>query len=189
MSGLRHAIEACRLCEADFGFTPRPVVRGNPAARIMQISQAPSRTAHGTGLPFDDASGRTLRHDWYQIDDDTFYNEDNFYITALGHCYPGRAPHGGDRPPPKRCAQTWLEKEMDAVDNRIYILIGGHAAGYFFPREKLSSLVWRDVTLRGKPAYVLPHPSPLNVRWFKANPAYFDERLPVVRAAVKEALR
>ncbi|MFR0985782.1 MAG: uracil-DNA glycosylase family protein [Frisingicoccus sp.] len=53
----------------------------------MQISQAPSRTVHNTGKPFNDASGRRLRSEWYRISDETFYNPDNFYIVSIAHCY------------------------------------------------------------------------------------------------------
>ena len=52
---LREQILSCRQCQSDFGFEPHPIVFGNPSAKIMQISQAPSRTVHNTGKPFNDA--------------------------------------------------------------------------------------------------------------------------------------
>ena len=60
-------------------------------------------------------------------------NEDNFYITSIAHCYPGKSKNGGDRLPPKCCADKWLKKELEYVQNDIYILIGGKAAEYLFP--------------------------------------------------------
>ena len=95
-------IKACELCKEQFGFQPHPVVFGDENSKIVQISQAPSATVHETMLPFTDLSGRRLKYDWYQITDDIFYNPDNFYISALAHCYPGTDTKGNDKNPPDR---------------------------------------------------------------------------------------
>ena len=185
---LREEILACRLCEEKFGFEPHPVMTGNANAKIMQISQAPSQNVHKTLKPFDDLSGKKLRNDWYCIPDEVFYNPNNFYITSIAHCYPGKSPSKGDRQPPKSCAKKWLKREMDSVQNDIYILLGGKAAEYFFPKHDFSSLVFEDQEINGKPAYILPHPSPLNVKWFKDNPHFLDVRVKEIRGIVHEIL-
>ena len=185
---LRAGILACRLCRERFGFEPHPVFQGSPRSKIMQLSQAPSQTVHRTGRPFDHASGKKLRGAWYGISDETFYDPENFYIVSMAHCFPGKAPGGGDRLPPAICAETWLCHELEAPDNRLYIIIGGVAARRLFPGEAFTPLVFRDQTLCGKPAFVLPHPSPLNVKWFRDHPAFEEERLPRIREAVHEAL-
>lgn len=185
---LKQEILSCRLCEARFGFEPHPVFTGNQNAKIMQISQAPSRTVHQTLKPFDDASGRKLRQEWYEITDETFYNPDNFYITAVAHCYPGKAVNGGDRPPPVSCARRWLMRELDLVQNDLYILIGAKAAGFFFPGEDFASLVFGDLTLNGKSLFVLPHPSPLNIKWFQDHPAFLKQKIVQIRKSVHIAL-
>lgn len=185
---LHTQIKACRQCSQAFGFEPHPVVFGNAHAKIMQISQAPSRTVHQTGKPFHDASGKRLRSEWYQISDDMFYHPDHFYIVSIAHCYPGKNPGGGDRRPPVCCAETWLSQELELVQNELYLLIGGYAASYFFPGKLLTDLVFQSLTLRGKPAFVLPHPSPLNIRWFQQHPAFVDKRLPEIRKAIHAVL-
>ena len=68
--------------------------QGNPHAKIFQISQAPSIHVHESGLPFNDASGKRLRQEWYQISDACFYDPNNFYIASMGHCYPGKKERG-----------------------------------------------------------------------------------------------
>ncbi len=185
---LREEILACRLCEARFGFEPRPVFQGSAHSKIMQISQAPSQNVHRTGRPFDDASGRKLRGAWYGITPETFYNPDYFYIVSLAHCFPGKAPGGGDKLPPAVCAKTWLARELAVLDNRLYLIVGSVAARYFFPGEAFDSLVFGDRTLRGKPAFILPHPSPLNMNWLRDHPAFEQERLPRIREAIRQAL-
>lgn len=185
---LHSQISACRYCRQDFGFEPSPVLFGSSLAKIMQISQAPSLTVHNTGKPFNDASGRRLRSEWYKITDETFYNPDNFYIVSIAHCYPGKNPGGGDRRPPRHCADKWLSQELKLVDNKIYIIIGSFAAEYFFPGRKLTDLVFQDLTLNGKPAFVLPHPSPLNMKWFRDHPEFLEKRIIPVQKAVHETL-
>ncbi len=185
---LQEDILTCRLCRERFGHEPQPVIFGHADAPIMQISQAPSLTVHETHKPFNDMSGRKLRNDWYHISDEVFYNEDNFYITSIAHCYPGKSKNGGDRLPPKCCADKWLKKEMEYVHNEIYILIGGKAAEYLFPGENFNDLIFNQNTLNGKPAFVLPHPSPLNIKWFKDNPDFLNNRIHEIRKVVHEVL-
>lgn len=185
---LHKKILECRLCEEDFGYEPRPVVQGKADAKIMQISQAPSKSVHETGKPFNDASGKKLRNEWYQIGAEDFYNPDNFYIASMAHCFPGKAKGGGDRHPPKICSETWLKNEMALVSNEIYIIVGGFASNYFFPKEKITSLVFDDREIMGKPAYIIPHPSPLNVKWFKDNPEFAEERMPKIRKEIHRIL-
>ncbi len=186
---LQKQINNCKHCQSAFGFEPHPILFGNMNAKIMQISQAPSRTVHNTGKPFNDASGKRLRSEWYYLSDDVFYNPDNFYIVSLAHCYPGKNPGGGDKRPPKCCAEKWLSKELELVQNELYIIIGSYAAEYFFPGRKLTELVFQDLEIKGKPAFVLPHPSPLNIKWFSDYPDFLEERIFDVRKAVYTALK
>ena len=157
---------------------------GNSCAKIMQVSQAPSVHVHNTGISFNDISGRRLRGEWYRIPDETFYDPDIFYITSVGHCYPGKSKHQGDNPPPKICAQKWLKREIEVVENRMFILVGKAAADFFFPKEDFTELVFNDQTIRGRPAYVIPHPSPLNVKWFRDHPEFERERIHDIREMI-----
>lgn len=188
LADLHREILQCRLCEREFGYTPRPVVQGAAHARVMHISQAPSRRVHETGRPFDDLSGKKLRGEWYQIPDADFYNPELFYIVSTAHCYPGKAAGGGDRRPPPVCARQWLMRELELVDCELYLIVGGYAAALFFPGESVTSLAFQDRELRGKPAYVLPHPSPLNMKWFRDHPQFEQTRMPEIRRRLHAAL-
>lgn len=185
---LAKKILACRACRQDFGFEPNPILFGNPDAKIVQISQAPSKTVSETGIPFSDASGQKLKYQWYQLTDEDFYNPNNFYIGAMAHCYPGKNKFGGDNMPPKRCAKLWVSKELDYINNEIFIIIGGYSAKYFFPNEKLTDLVFKENYINGKRTYVLPHPSPLNIRWFKKHPQFEEEEIKKVRNHIQRLI-
>lgn len=186
---LKKEILKCKMCEEKFGFEPHPIIFGNRKSKIMQISQAPSQNVHITLKPFNDPSGRKLRSEWYMISEDTFYNPDNFYITAMAHCYPGKSKSGGDRQPPIACAKKWLKKEIDILDNELYIIIGGKSAKFLFPNENFKSLIFKNNKIYGKTAIVLPHPSPLNIKWFKDNPEFLESRLSEIRKTIHMVLK
>ena len=177
-------IKKCKICQNRFGFEPHPVILGNINSKIVQISQAPSTTVHNTLKPFTDMSGKRLKYDWYQIDDNTFYNPDNFYIAALSHCYPGKDNNGNDRMPPKICYEKWVKKELGHINNKLYILIGAKAAKVFFPKDNFNELVFRNNYINGKLTLVLPHPSPLNIRWFKKHPKFMYSRIIEIREII-----
>lgn len=181
-------IKKCDICKDRFGFTPHPVVIGNTNSKIVQISQAPSKTVHETLKPFTDLSGKKLKYDWYQITDEEFYNPNNFYIMSLAHCYPGKDKNGNDRLPPKVCYDKWIKEEIKYINNKLYILIGAKSAKKFFPNENFNELVFKNNYLNGKLTIVLPHPSPLNIKWFKDHPEFLNKRIYEVRKIIKEII-
>jgi len=188
LNNLLDKIEKCEICKDKFGFRPHPIFLGNSNSKIVQISQAPSATVHETLKPFTDQSGKKLKYEWYMINDDIFYNPDNFYIAALSHCYPGKDKNGNDRTPPKICYEKWIKKELEYIDNKLYVIIGAKAAKTFFPDDNFNELIFRDNYINGKLAVVLPHPSPLNIKWFKEHPEFMKSRIYEIRKTINEVL-
>ena len=187
-SNLINEIRKCNICEDKFGFKPHPVVIGSATSKIVQISQAPSKTVDTTLKPFTDQSGKKLKYEWYMISDEKFYNPNNFYIAALAHCYPGKDKHGNDRMPPKICYEKWIKKELEYINNKLYIIIGAKSAKVFFPKEDFNNLIFKNNKLNGKLAIVLPHPSPLNIKWFKDHPEFMKKRILEIRKIVNKVL-
>ena len=181
---LKEELLSCQKCKDIFENDPRPVFQGNRDSVIMQISQAPSQKVMETGKPFNDASGRKLLKDWYQITREEFDNPQYFYITSVGRCYPGKAKTTGDIPPPTHCADYFLKKELNIIEPQIYIISGSYAAKYLFPNETLESLIFNDHIFQGRPLYVLPHPSPLNRKWLKDHPQFEQDRMPQIRTII-----
>ena len=181
-------IKKCDLCKEKFGFQPHPIILGNENSKVVQISQAPSATVHETLKPFTDLSGIKLKYEWYMIDDDNFYNPDNFYIVALAHCYPGKDKNGNDRIPPKVCYEKWIKEELKFINNKLYIIIGSKAAKVFFPNENFNDLIFKNNYIDGKLTIVLPHPSPLNIKWFKDHPEFMKKRIFEIRKILKKVI-
>lgn len=185
---LKKDIEKCRFCQEKFGFVPRPIFYGKQNSKIAQISQAPSSKVQESGRPFTDMSGKTLRNEWYNISEGVFYNQDNFFIGALAHCYPGKDKNGNDRLPPKCCFDKWVKKELELLNNKIFIVIGAKAAKVFFPNDNFEDLVFKNNIWNDKLTIVLPHPSPLNRRWIKSHPEFMNKRILEVRKIINDII-
>lgn len=184
---LHQSIHDCRICKSLFGFEPHPILWGEQKVKIFQLGQAPSKNVHLTGKPFNDISGKRLR-EWYGMDEETFYNPTTIYITGVAHCFPGKNPKGGDNKPPKVCAEQWVKQELKVVEAEMYICVGSYASKLLFPKQKLTDLVFQDLEYNKKPAFVIPHPSPLNMRWLARYPQFLDIRMPFIREMIQQVL-
>lgn len=181
-------IRACRLCEAHLPLGPRPVLRASADARLLIVGQAPGTRVHASGVPWDDASGKRLR-DWLRMTPEVFYDSARIAIVPMGFCYPGKAGVG-DAPPRPECRATWHPRLLPLLGNvRLTLLIGQYAQAYFLRERRRATLT---ATVAAYADYLpqffaLPHPSPRNIGWFKANPWFERDAVPALRERVREA--
>jgi uracil-DNA glycosylase len=189
LDALLREVRACRLCEAHLPLGPRPVLQAGAGARVLVIGQAPGAKVHASGVPWQDRSGERLRA-WMGVDEATFYDAQRIALIPMGLCYPGKAA-SGDLPPRPECAPLWLARlraQLPAV--RLTLLVGQYAQRHVLAAAmggSVSAAVrhWR----RYGPALLpLPHPSPRNVAWFKANPWFDTTLLPELKQRVQAAL-
>jgi len=165
------------------------VLQAGTTARILIVGQAPGAKAHASGVPWDDRSGERLRA-WMDIDAETFYDRDRVAILPMGFCFPGRAA-SGDMPPRRECAELWLDHLLAKLPRiELTLLVGQYAQAHFLRQSGHASVTattrnWRAHAPRMLP---LPHPSPRNIAWFKANPWFDSDLLPVLRRRVSELI-
>jgi uracil-DNA glycosylase len=186
LDDLLESVRACRVCEAHLPLGPRPVLQAGAAARILVVGQAPGAKVHASGVPWGDRSGERLR-DWMGIDAETFYDRARVAIVPIGLCYPGRA-HSGDLPPRRECAPLWLDRLLGQLPRiELTLLVGQYAQAQFLRGAGHASVTatTRDWRAHAPRVIPLPHPSPRNVAWFKANPWFDDELVPVLRHRVR----
>ena len=171
------------------GHAPRPVIQGNPSARILIAGQAPGLRVHHSGRPFDDPSGDRLRM-WLGVDKATFYDPDIFAIVPMAFCFPGYNDKGHDLAPPKICAKTWRSKVLDQFGNvELTLLVGTYAqAWHLNDKKRLQERMtqWREYLPR---FFVLPHPSWRNTAWLNKNPWFDQDVLPELRCRMRKVLR
>jgi uracil-DNA glycosylase len=183
-------ITACAHCAEFLPLGPRPVVRLSETSRLLIVGQAPGTRVHETGIPFNDPSGDRLRM-WLDVDKETFYDESKIAIVPMGFCYPGKGK-SGDLPPRPECAALWrtqLYEHLKEVE--LTLLIGQYAQQYYLKDKAKKTLT---DTVRAYNEYLpmgyfpLVHPSPRNVGWFKNNPWFEKEVIPILREQVHRIL-
>ena len=165
---------------ADLGY--EPIYAAAPAARIAIIGQAPGRRAQESGIPWDDASGETLR-DWLGIDRDTFYDPNRIALLPIDFYYPGKGVHG-DLPPRKDFATRWHHRILAQLGKiTLTLLLGSYAQHHYLGPSAKRNLT---ETVRSANDYLpnylpLVHPSPLNFRWQSKNPWFRQTTIPMLQ--------
>jgi len=157
---LQEKIRKCKVCGVpSYSY---PLFQGTAKAKIMVISQAPSKKVLEYGKKWaDNLSGKIFRR-WFGLPDEIFYNPDIFYLTSIGKCYPGKGKNG-DKLPSLICAEKWLRKEISLVKPKLIITVGKFAFSWFFPGENyLNNLNGKTKSWQGIRVYCLPHPSGAN---------------------------
>ena len=148
---------------------------------------APGSKTHEKGRPFDDVSGKRLRG-WLGVTEEQFYDPRLFAIIPMGFCFPGTG-QSGDMPPRPECAPAWRQPLLDALPNvRLTLVLGQYAMNWHLGERRSRTLTdtvkrWREFWPELLP---LPHPSPRNIRWFKANPWFETDVIPVLQNRVRE---
>ncbi len=165
-----------------------PIMRINPKARILIVSQAPGRVVEETGISFNDKSGDKLR-DWMGVDRDTFYSE-KIGILPMDLYFPGKGK-SGDLPPRKFIAREYHEKLLALMPEvKLKLLVGKYAVDYYLKGRTGKNLTETVRRFREYLPEALPivHPSPLTLGWQKKNPWFEKEVLPELKTRVNRIL-
>ncbi len=186
LPSLLKEVRACTICAAHLPQGPRPVVQVDARARILIAGQAPGSKVHASGVPFDDASGERLRQ-WMGVSREQFYDPTLVAILPMAFCYPGTGS-SGDLPPRRECAPLWRHKLLQAMRRiELTLVIGQYALAWHLPDVSTRNLTetvraWRDHWPRVMP---LPHPSPRNNIWLKANPWFAQDVVPALQTRIQ----
>jgi uracil-DNA glycosylase len=179
---LLREIRSCTICADNLPHGPRPVVQAGRQAKLLIVGQAPGRIVHETGIPWNDASGDLLR-DWLGLPREVFYDERRVAIVPTGLCFPGTGKNG-DLPPRRECAPRWHAPLLAAMPGiELTLLIGRYAQDFYLGENAKATLTATVAAFRDylPLQFPLPHPSPRNRAWFKANPWFAEEVLPALR--------
>ncbi len=165
------ALGQCRRCPGMLG----PPVYGLPVrSPVMLIGQAPGEREREALRPFTWTAGKRL-FGWFErvgLPEPEFRKR--VYMSAVGRCFPGKNPKGGDRVPTRaeiaNC-RAWLEAELALQQPALLILVGKLAISAFLPEQPLAATVGRVHRLRtpAADAIPLPHPSGAST-WIHTEP-------------------
>lgn len=167
----------CKKCPLHKKRNHLVIDRGNPAAKVLMIGEAPGRQEDLQGKAFVGRSGKLLDR---LLDERGFSTDRDSLIINVVKCRP---PH--NRPPKaEEVEQCWplLKKQMDLVKPKIVLLLGRTAlkrmvpqkkpfsmnreAGHFFKHPEYPGTKWMILF---HPAYILRNPrkKPLMVSHLK----------------------
>lgn len=181
-------IKACQLCK-DLPLGPKPIFQIGTSAKILIAGQAPGSKTHAKGRPFDDQSGIRLRK-WLGVSDAQFYDPEIFAIVPMGFCFPGTGK-GGDLPPRIECEAAWRRPVLELLPKiELTLILGQYALDWHVGDMKSKTLTdtvkrWQEFWPDNLP---LPHPSPRNIRWFKANPWFEVDVIPHLQKRVQSLI-
>ncbi len=189
MQHLLSKIRACEVCKEHLPLEPRPIVGGTRKSKIILVSQAPGRKAHDHYKAWDDPSGKKLR-EWLGVNEEQFYNPNNFAVLPMGFCYPGKSKTG-DLPPRKECAPLWHHLVWSQFEEvKLILLIGKYAQDHYLKEASKTNLTENVRSFSDfLPEYFpLPHPSPVNRFWMAKNPWFEEEVVGVLRITILRIL-
>ena len=138
------------------------ISRGNPAARVMVIGEAPGASEDEQGLPFVGRSGRVLDGLFTSagLDPDT-----DLFITNVVNCRPpeNRKPTAVEL----RACLPWIQRQIEVVDPPLVVLVGATAVKAMLgSKQAMGSLRGAWIEQDGRswmpvfhPSYLLRNPS------------------------------
>ena len=147
LARLHDQMRDCQRClNEGHAIIPGAVFSGDGGADVLLIGQAPGVTEVEAKRPFNASSGRRL----FQWLGQAGWDEADFrarqYMTAVTKCYPGKGSGGkGDRVPSKAeqaLCRPFLDRELEIVQPRLIILVGGLAIKLLYPKKwKLTEVI------------------------------------------------
>lgn len=171
----------------------KPLVIGEPTARILILSQAPGRLAQESGIAFDDPSGRLLRS-WMGVTDAEFWDPAKVAILPMDAYFPGSRPAdaegrraSGDLPPRPDFADRWHPRVLEQLPQvRLRLVIGAYAQRRYLGPGSVTEHV--RAAASHLPLFPLVHPSPLARGWRSTNPWFAESTVPLLQREVRAAL-
>jgi len=122
-------------------------------AKIIIIGQAPGAEEDKTGRPFVGRAGNFLN----RLLKIAGIKREKVFITSPIKCFPPK-----NRKPTKEEIKTclpYLEQQMEVINPRKIILLGGVAFSLFFPKEKLNNFRGKIIKKDGKVYFPTYHPA------------------------------
>ncbi|GAA4644167.1 hypothetical protein GCM10023115_21270 [Pontixanthobacter gangjinensis] len=119
------------------------------------------------------------------------YDPARVALVPMGFCYPGKAS-GGDKPPRKECAPQWHGQVLAQLPrDRLTLLVGTYAQGYYLPKTRSMSLTQRVESFEQFLPHILPlpHPAWRSRIWMQKNPWFEAAVLPVLRQYIDKLVK
>jgi uracil-DNA glycosylase len=122
LSALAVEASTCTRCALAAGRTHVVFGRGNPAADLVFVGEAPGAEEDAQGLPFVGRSGKLLDR---LVLEEIGLTDDDFYVMNVLKCRP---PGNRDpRPEEVEACTAWFDAQLDLLDPIVVVPLGNFA--------------------------------------------------------------
>jgi uracil-DNA glycosylase family 4 len=151
---LAECICVCVKCPLHTSRTVAVPGDGSIASKFMIIGEGPGRDEDRTGHPFVGASGKYLDH----VLQGSGLDRADFFITNIVKCRPpnNRVPKAIEI---LTCTSTYLFKQIELVDPKMIILLGGTAVKKMLGVKSVEEARGRVVEANGRKYMATYHPA------------------------------
>jgi len=128
---------------------------GTKKPKVMVIGQAPGAKEDETGRPFVGRAGRLLN----QLFEIAGIKREKVFVTSPLKCFP--TPPDNRKPKKEEIVSCllYLERQIEILQPKKFILLGEVAFSVFFPKEKLKDFRGKIIKKKGKEYFVTYHPA------------------------------
>ena len=149
---LAEEVASCTRCKlATAGRTQVVVARGDPAAPLMFVGEAPGAEEDKQGLPFVGRSGQLLDR---LAKEEIGLERDQFYVANVLRC----RPPGNRDPEPEEieACRPFLERQIELADPRVIISLGNFSSKLLLgTKDGITKLRGRSYPYPNHPATLL----------------------------------
>lgn len=158
-------LQVCERCHLKDTRKNVVIPRGNCIADFMFLGEAPGKDEDEVGVPFVGRAGQ-----WFEsMIEQLGFTKEDFYLTNTVKCRP--VTQGGKNRTPTieeiQFCSYWLKQEIDLVNPKLIVIMGGTALKVFFENTKISNVAGEELLghklskSRGIRLFVLYHPAVL----------------------------
>jgi uracil-DNA glycosylase family 4 len=180
---IQDEVKACTKCELHKTRTNTVFARGNPAASICFVGEAPGQEEDEQGLPFVGKSGQLLDKTLIDLGVDI---DKDIYVCNIIKC----RPPNNRRPTDVEidCCIDYLDEQLAIVSPQVIVALGNTAVSGLLPIEGGITKIHGKLFKRGK-IWVIPvyHPSFI-IRNGSSGQIYDDFKADIILALTKSKI-
>lgn len=152
---LHKEIRKCRKCSLWRTRIKAVPGEGPVNTKIIFLGMAPGRKEDKTGRPFIGRAGQLLN----QLLEIAGIDRKKIFITSPLKCLPTPPPNRQPKRKEIAACLPYLLEQIDIINPRKIILLGGMAFSIFFPKQKLGEFRGKWIKKEGRQFFITYHPA------------------------------
>ena len=154
LGGIARSVRRCARCRLAKSRTHAVPGEGCAQAAIFFVGEAPGQTEDETGRPFVGRAGR----EFDELLKLAGLSREDIFVTGMVKCRPpgNRRPRRDEM---RACRRAHLDRQLDVIQPRLVVLMGGVAAQETLGAKGLRGVLGRVIERDGRRCFVTYHPA------------------------------